>query len=187
MRVFKKCGIIYWGDKMRLFIAVNFNDEIINELLCAQSSLREVSCGGNFSRRENLHLTLAFIGETDRADDIKKIIDESVGAPFDLEISGGGRFGDLYWAGISKNPPLAALAHRLQNNLRDAGFDIEVREWRPHITLVRRFVPLNSLQYPRILVKPCRMKVCSVRLMKSEKVGGKLVYTAIYSKNMLDK
>jgi nitroreductase len=48
---------------MRLFIAINFNTDTRNRLIALQEELRTKSQSGNFSRDENLHLTLAFIGE----------------------------------------------------------------------------------------------------------------------------
>ena len=48
---------------MRLFIAVQFNDEILNTLSGLQDDLCEQGMKGHYSSRENLHLTLAFIGD----------------------------------------------------------------------------------------------------------------------------
>ena len=48
---------------MRLFIAINFNDDTHNRLIALRDELRSRSERGNFSLPENLHLTLAFIGE----------------------------------------------------------------------------------------------------------------------------
>ena len=48
---------------MRLFIAIQFNDEIIEALNELQEDLRDQGMEGHYSRSENLHLTLAFIGE----------------------------------------------------------------------------------------------------------------------------
>ena len=48
---------------MRLFIAILFEENIINALTHFQDNLKAKGVKGNFSRRENLHITLAFIGE----------------------------------------------------------------------------------------------------------------------------
>ena len=50
---------------MRLFIAVNFNDKTKDKIVSVQDRLREHG-KGNFSFRENLHLTLVFLGEVPR-------------------------------------------------------------------------------------------------------------------------
>ena len=48
---------------MRLFIAIKFNAKVINDLVKLQAELKDCGAEGNFTRPENLHLTLAFIGE----------------------------------------------------------------------------------------------------------------------------
>ena len=48
---------------MRLFVAINFNNETRSRLLDLRDELRGKSQRGNFTAPENLHLTLAFIGE----------------------------------------------------------------------------------------------------------------------------
>ena len=49
---------------IRLFIAVNCNDATKKLLLSVQDNIKAQSLKGNFSRPENLHLTLTFLGET---------------------------------------------------------------------------------------------------------------------------
>ena len=51
---------------MRLFIAINFNDDIKEELENNIEDLKDEAKRGNFSLIDNLHLTLAFIGELDK-------------------------------------------------------------------------------------------------------------------------
>ena len=46
---------------MRLFIAINFNEDVTDDLARLQAELRDCGAEGNFTRPENLHLTLAFI------------------------------------------------------------------------------------------------------------------------------
>jgi len=48
---------------MRLFIAINFSSETKKQLMALCDELRKTSIQGRFSLQENLHLTLAFIGE----------------------------------------------------------------------------------------------------------------------------
>ena len=123
---------------MRLFIAIHFSDEICAVLLDAAEQLRAASSGGNFTRPENLHLTLAFIGESNDLITIRRIMDRCAGEAFPLAVGGSGRFGDLYWAGIEENSALHALAERLRAGLHGAGFAIEDRPFKAHITLVRQ-------------------------------------------------
>jgi RNA 2',3'-cyclic 3'-phosphodiesterase len=166
---------------VRLFVAINFSNDIKNTLLRAISELREKSASGNFTRPENLHLTLAFIGEATDAKAIRGAIDRCAAKPFSLTVSGSGHFGDLYWVGIENNPKLKALAESLQNDLRTSGFDIEDRAFKPHITIARQLpaASLVTLNVPRT-----SMTVTRISLMKSERVNGKLTYTEVYGRNL---
>ena len=163
---------------MRLFIAIGFSAGIKAALLGAIDELRAVSSGGNFTREENLHLTLAFIGESSDVLTIRRVMERSVGEKFSLAVGGSGHFGDLYWVGVEKNPALWSLADRLCKGLRAAGFAIELRPFKPHVTLVRQ---LKSAAAPQFSVPRTEMEVAKISLMKSERIAGKLVYTEIYA------
>ena len=54
-----------WGKVfiMRLFVAIEFEPDIIESLKRVQSDLKRCGLKGRFTKEENLHLTLAFIGE----------------------------------------------------------------------------------------------------------------------------
>ncbi len=166
---------------MRLFIAINFSDEIKSMLLDATETLKSQVLCGNFTRRENLHLTLAFIGETNRTTDVINCIDSVPASPFTLTFGGSGRFGDIWWAGIKRSGELAALAENLQNALCGSGFSIEKREFRPHVTLARE---LKSDGRITLYIPPAVMTVNRISLMKSERVHGRLLYTEIYGRNL---
>lgn len=173
---------------MRLFIAINFEEEIKNRLCEAIGQLRDDSLQGNFTRRENLHLTLVFIGETQRVEDIKHAMDAVRAEPFSLKIGGLGRFkrqgGDIYWMGVEKNYTLTAIYEQLYDELSRAGFRLESRAYKPHLTLGREVVLQDGFDrnafdkaFPQMTVQ-----VEKISLMKSERIGGKLVYTDIYDR-----
>lgn len=163
---------------MRLFVAVRFSPAVERALWRAVGDLRRRG-EGTFTRRENLHLTLAFIGETDRLEDAKRAVAEAAqGGPLQLEVGGPlGRFGELWWAGVRGGEPLAALAAAVQSALRAKGFSIERRPWRPHVTLVRRW--RGAL--PETAVVPAAMTAQRISLMRSDRVEGRLIYTEVFS------
>ena len=166
---------------MRLFIALHFSEEVKASLLDAIRQLQEQSSSGNFTRPENLHLTLAFIGESERLDDLRQILDRIDSHPFRLELSGSGHFGELYWAGLQKAPALERLARLLRKDLLEQGFDIDRKPFRPHITLARQ---LQAPQEPQIRLLPANMLADRVSLMCSERINGKLTYTELYAKQL---
>ncbi len=49
---------------MRLFIGIHFPEDIIDRINLLQGELRSKIKGGRFPVRENMHLTLQFLGET---------------------------------------------------------------------------------------------------------------------------
>ena len=50
---------------MRLFVAVLLSEPMRQALLDTMAQMRAQGARGNFTRKENLHVTLAFLGETD--------------------------------------------------------------------------------------------------------------------------
>lgn len=174
---------------MRLFIAINFSGEVKDALAKIQLGLGEYCAHARFTARENLHLTLAFLGETSggRVGAIEKAMDAALFSPFTLAISGVGRFsrsgGDVLWAGLDDSPELCALHGRLCVQLAQAGFAAEARRFSPHITLAREAVlrPGFDLHGFSGGLSPIWAAAGAVDLMKSERVGGRLVYTKIAS------
>lgn len=175
---------------MRLFIAINFEEVIKNRLCEAIEQLRESSLQGNFTGRENLHLTLVFIGETQRTDDIKRAMDAVRAELVALKIGGLGRFkrqgGDIYWMGVEANRTLTAIYDRLYDELSRAGFRLENRPYKPHLTLAREVVLRDGFDrgafdkaFPQMTVQAEK-----ISLMKSERIGGRLVYTDIYDRRL---
>lgn len=96
--------------------------------------------------RENLHVTLRFLGEVDDA--LASSLQRGLGeplpcAPFALELGGGGCFPAsgpprVAWIGVSEGAGGArAVFERLDERLVPLGFAREGREYTPHITLGR--------------------------------------------------
>lgn len=162
---------------MRLFVALHFSPEVRRVLLGAIGEIRAGARQANTTRPENLHLTLAFIGETDNLRGAREAVSSCVRPAFGLSVGGFGRFGDLYWAGIGKNPELAALAEAVQAALRAHGFEIERRPFKPHVTLARQ---VQSDAPLRLTVPETSMTVGRIALMRSERISGKLTYTEVF-------
>ena len=169
---------------MRLFIAINFSQEIRTRLLALCDELRAQSKQGRYSAPENLHLTLAFLGECDtkQASAAKAAMDAIAFGPLPISIERVGRFkregGDIWWAGIQVDKPLAGLHGDLTGRLIDAGFTLDMRKFSPHITLGREIIT-DAAPWK---IKGFGETVCRIELMKSERVNGKLTYTAIYER-----
>lgn len=165
---------------MRLFIAIPFTEEFKGELIRVQNEMRANGVRGNFSRSENLHVTVAFLGDVeDPAPALKAL--QSVPVPA-LTLKSGrlGNFGELLWIGLQKNPALEQYVVDVRRALDDAGVEYDRKKFRPHITLVRRADWPYALSVSDLAEAPrASMDAERVCLMKSERINGKLTYTVV--------
>jgi len=171
---------------MRLFIAIGFSNSVKDALMRAVEELRRQG-SGNFTRRENLHLTLAFLGELPDEKEAAAVLSRVKGKAFDISLGEMGNFRDLIWAGTVPEPELTALQNVIITQLRNAGLPFDNKPFRPHLTLCRRFTPFGIYYreaVERALGKPsCR--VDRVSLMLSSRVNGRLTYTELAHKTLL--
>lgn len=176
---------------MRLFTAITFSGEMKTTLYHMVEKLRSYSIDGSFTERDNLHLTVNFIGETDRLEFVKSAMQQAVRKAnteeFLLTIGGFGRFkrkeGDICWIGVEEERNLWRLQKELVSELKEEGFfDIDGHEYKPHLTLGRRVILGDNFTEKMMeeSLAPTRAEVSKISLMKSERVQGKLVYTEIY-------
>ena len=163
---------------MRLFIAIEFDNKIINSLKQVQGSLKACGLRGRYTREENLHLTLAFIGEYDDPDKVVRVMKEVPFEAFPLEIDGMGRFGNIYWAGLKDNPSLSSYVKALRDKLKDNGIPFDKKKFSPHITLVRDGSYDKGGRLPEWMPE-MKMKVKNVSLVKSEFTKSGMKYTVI--------
>lgn len=175
---------------MRLFIAIQLETRIKDEICGVMEQMRPHMRRANFTRRENLHLTLVFLGETGRVDAVKRAMDKTEGEAFQLTLGRLGKFsrngGDIYWMGIGENRALSSLHSGLSAALTEAGFTLEQRRFRPHLTLAREAVPAEDFDEKALSRKlpEVFMPVSNFSLMKSERLEGRLVYTQIYEQRL---
>jgi len=178
---------------IRLFIAINCNDETKKLLLSVQDKIRAQSLKGKFSRPENLHLTIVFLGETpeERVPAICSVIREAMQppvAPFTLAFSQTGCFKhsnkELWWIGAGSDPSLGTLKNlrqRITDGLSAKGVAFDDRPFNPHITLGRE-IKHNA---PIVIgQQEITFAVNRISLMKSERSGGVLVYTETFGQDL---
>ncbi len=169
---------------MRLFIAVNFDEEFKKTLLRHQAELKKYADPYqkvNWTSPANLHLTLAFIGEYSSPDKVKSVLEGIRFEPFSIRTGKCGNFGSLWWVGLENGDRAVALSDTIRDGLKNAGIPFDRKPIKPHITLARELYPLHP---PRIKPVPAEMTVSRVSLMKSERIAGKLTYTEVYGVNL---
>ncbi len=177
----------------RLFVSVelddNIKDRLINDITphFTSSMIR-----GKVTARQNIHLTLKFIGER-KDDDINDIIDmlykshESI-APFDVTIKGIGAFPKnnnpkIIWTGIIENE-LTTLSKNIDNNLSKIGIKKDNKPFSPHITIFRakevyKHSDINDVIESLNDVMIGVQHISSFNLMKSTLTPSGPIYTTI--------
>ncbi len=177
---------------MRLFTAIRFDEAVKNRLCGIIDALKDAALGGSFTRRQNLHLTLCFLGEIDagRVHSVKQAVDQINENPFTLELNGVGRFardnGEIFWVGVNRCLPLLSVYNQLSERLSQAGFSVETRQYRPHLTLARELHLPADFDREGLARQSgvIRVPVTGIDLMKSERVDGVLTYTRIHTKTL---
>lgn len=125
----------------RLFIALPLPDWVRAELV----GLAEPVRGLSWTRPEQLHLTLRFIGEVpaDRVGHVEERLAAVRVEPFIIPVEGVGAFPPkgpprVVWVGVGAgHPHLFQLRQRVDDAVLAAGTDFDVRLFQPHITLAR--------------------------------------------------
>ena len=141
-----------------------------------QSDLRKQRVGGNYTRPENLHLTLAFIGEYGDPERVLEVVQTVPLSPLSLALEGFGCFGDLYWCGLRGQEALEAYVRRLRRALAEADIPFDRKRFSPHITLLRRAC---FSRLPAVDVPEAAMVARSVSLMRSDRGSDGMIYTEL--------
>ena len=130
----------------RIFIAIKI--EPGDTLLRMYSSLRSLLGREKIKWVDpsNIHLTLAFLGDTeeDRIKIAGIMLRETCSGfgEFSFNLTGAGVFRDfrdprIIWIGIDKAEKLQKLFEIINLGLKDIGFNVESRPFSPHITIGR--------------------------------------------------
>lgn len=149
---------------MRLFIAIPLAQHLKTAITRTQVVLRTRGVQGNFTPEENLHLTLAFIGEYP---DPEPVMD------------GLGAFHQVWWAGIRENPELDAYVKRLRHALAEAGIPYDRKQLSPHITLVRKPAGRGEEALGGLHFDGENMTVERISLFRSDRGKRGMIYTEV--------
>ena len=145
-------------ESWRLFIALAIPASVRAKLKAHIDRLRK-SCpevSASWSREENLHLTLKFLGETPvaKVESLAQAAARTANGlePFELVVKGCGSFPPrgqprVLWVGIEDpSGGLSKLHQRLEDECFQAGFAREQRAFHPHLTIARLRKPQGSRQ-----------------------------------------
>lgn len=124
---------------MRLFVALSIPDTVARSLMLLQGGVP----GARWQAREQLHITLRFIGEVDGSD--ARALDDAlagIDAPaFEMQLHSVGQFGNKQphslWAAARQSDLLEHLARKVDNAIRRVGQPQDAHKFTPHVTLAR--------------------------------------------------
>jgi len=144
------------GTSWRVFCAFELPESLRVRIAKHSELVREsvTEAAASWSRPENIHLTLKFFGNVDRAQvpsisaALARVVQEF--STIEIAVSGTGVFPrpsrqQVLWIGISdQSGALAKLQQRLEDECALEGFPKEDRAFRPHLTIARMRKPNNA-------------------------------------------
>jgi RNA 2',3'-cyclic 3'-phosphodiesterase len=126
---------------MRLFIGIDIPDDVRGRISAYMQKLEKSVPGTKWVRPESLHVTLKFIGNSDKVEEITRALTTVSGSRFEIAFRGAGFFTPrsprVFWIGVDGGSELTALANAAEQALVPLGIEKEAREYSPHLTLAR--------------------------------------------------
>ena len=179
-------------DSLRTFVAVEMAAAVRDAAVAVIDDLRKAEADVKWVARENMHLTLQFLGQVpaDTINDVCHAVTEAVAGaePLELEIRGLGAFPNArrprtIWLGVAAGrEELAAVQKRAQKALKKLGFKPEDRAFSPHLTIgrVRQSTPDLAEQIARRPDQPYgRSPIAEVVVFSSQLSLSGPSYTAL--------
>jgi 2'-5' RNA ligase len=184
------------GDETwRIFCAVALPRDLCERLITHMNRVREAvpDAHASWSRADNVHLTLKFLGEISllQVERISEAASRSVKdfAPFQIVLEQTGVFPKhsqprVLWIGINDlEGKLGELHARLEAESSKAGFPKESRPFHPHLTLARLRKPQHARTlasaYTAMEFEPAEIAVSELLVIRSELSSAGSKYTTI--------
>ena len=127
---------------MRLFIALDIDPDIRERIAAFRDQMRVFAPDVRWVGPETFHVTLQFLGETKKLDDVSRALQDVKCAPIYLSFRGSGFFPNskaprVFWVGIEGDEHLQRLATEVADATRPLGFETDATSFMPHLTLAR--------------------------------------------------
>ncbi|KGX89217.1 RNA 2',3'-cyclic phosphodiesterase [Pontibacillus litoralis] len=135
------------------FIGISVTDSIAEHLGQWQQQLHKHVDYKVWTNHQDFHITLTFLGEVSE-NNIKKLRDVLKKCdsfpPFSISVEGLYTFGNpqqprVLWAGVEKHSTLLQLQQCVQAKCAQLAFQIEKRNYTPHITLAKKWKGTDKL------------------------------------------
>ncbi len=127
---------------MRLFIALDIDPGIRERITEFRNQIRLVAPDVRWVAPETFHITLQFLGETKKLDEIQCALQSVGGMPIELTFRDAGFFPSarsprVFWVGIEADERLSEVANSIGRTLQPLGFERDAGPFKPHLTLAR--------------------------------------------------
>jgi len=181
---------------MRVFIAIELSESIKDDLSQIQSHLKYSGADVKWVDRNNIHLTLKFLGETseEKIPYIKKTLDRlgELFDPFEISLKNAGAFPNIespsvLWVGLDKGSKESTkLAVQIDEELSKIGLNKESRPFGAHLTIGRvrsaknKTALADKLSAVIIPFSTNHLSVTSIVLLQSTLTTSGPIYTKLH-------
>ena len=178
------------------FFALVLPDDIKRHLHNQTDEVKSTFPFKKWLHQADYHITMAFLGNA--ADTMKEEALELVKLAladehsFELEVDGLGVFGKkesprILWAGVKQEERLFSIQKKIYESCIQAGFELDKKPFKPHITLARKFEgePPFSINKLHQLVNPelKRFQASQIALYQTH-LGASPSYEPVYTINL---
>lgn len=131
---------------MRCFIAIEIDSNVKAEIGNLIESLVKYDADVRWVKPDFIHLTIKFLGDVDEGliGKIEEALKPALGnhSDFSVRLSGTGVFPDtskprVLWVGVEAAEELRRLQMDIDRHMEGLGFELEKRDFRPHLTIGR--------------------------------------------------
>jgi len=135
-------AVLHPKNVMRLFVALDIDQQIRDRITHFRDEMRTLAPSVRWVGPETFHITLQFLGETQKIDEIKSVLAAVDAKPVSVTFRGAGFFPNanrarVFWVGIESEQKLQDLVNAIGAALLPLGFKREQEEYHPHLTLAR--------------------------------------------------
>ncbi|HOO44150.1 MAG TPA: RNA 2',3'-cyclic phosphodiesterase [Bacillota bacterium] len=168
---------------MRIFIALLFDEPVKNKIWDMLNEVEEIAEKGNYSRYENLHLTLLYLGETSQ-EMLGKIIAKLKEIKFKkfsyqtghLDFFKKAKTKKIVYLSVNRSMTLESLQHLVCVKLKELNIDFHSEKYTPHITFGREVSLISDDDLQMVKTVPLEILADRISIMESTRIDGQLTY-----------
>ena len=162
---------------MRAFLGIDFDSVSFKKINNLMLNLSKSGVKGNFTKKDNLHLTLLFLGELNKEEinQVENIMDSIEFCDFTIEIKKLTSLKDMLVLEV-ESEKLMLLQKEIALKVSKTKINFDNKKYYPHITLVRKS---NMMLEKELNINS---NVNGFYLYSSQRIDGNLVYKKEYER-----